>query len=93
MKEIEIKNKKFHVLKNHKNALDIQILSEKLTEYFDSYDYIVGDWAYGKLRLKGFNNKENKNFKPINDINKVDEYLKNNCAFACSYFIIAKIND
>ncbi len=93
MKEIEINQIYYHVLKDHKNAVDEEVLKEKITDYFNTYDYIVGDWAYGKLRLKGFNSKTNKNFKPINDIDKVDEYLKKNCAFGCSYFILAKIKD
>lgn len=93
MKELVINDQKYHVLKNHKNAIDEEILKNKITEYFNEFDYIVGDWAYGKLRLKGFNSKTNKNFKPINDIDKVDDYLKENCAFNCSYFILAKIKD
>lgn len=93
MKEIEINKIKYHVLKENKNALNEELLAQKLTDYFDTFDYIVGDWAYGKLRLKGFNSKTNKNFKPINDIDKVDEYLKQNCAVGCSYFILAKIKD
>ncbi len=93
MKEIEIGTNRYHVLKDYKDAIDIEVLKEKITDYFDDFDYIVGDWAYGKIRLKGFNSKTNKNFKPINDIDQVDEYLKNNCAFGCSYFIIAKIKD
>ncbi|MCI8394530.1 MAG: YutD family protein [Bacilli bacterium] len=93
MKEIEINKKKYHILKDVKNAFDYDVVKEKVTDYFEEYDYIVGDWAYGKLRLKGFNSKTNKNFKPINDIDKVDDYLKQNCAFNCSYFILAKIID
>lgn len=93
MREIVIKNMKYHVLKEVKDSIDIQILEEKVTDYFIPFDYIVGDWAYGKLRLKGFNSKTNKNFKPINDIDKVDEYLKKNCAIGCKYFILAKIRD
>ncbi|MCI8575398.1 MAG: YutD family protein [Bacilli bacterium] len=93
MREIQVNNIKYHVLKEVKDAINLEILEEKITDYFAPYDYIVGDWAYGKLRLKGFNSKANKNFKPINDIDSVDEYLKNNCAFGCSYFIIAKIRD
>lgn len=93
MKEITINEIKYHVIKDFKDGVDIEVLKEKITDYFESFDYIVGDWAYGKLRLKGFNSKSNPNFKPINDIDKVDDYLKNNCAFGCSYFILAKIND
>ncbi len=93
MKEIEINKIPYHVLKDHKDAIKIETLEEKITDYFDSYDYIVGDWAYGKLRLKGFNSKKNPNFKPINDIDKVDDYIEKYCAFGCSYFILAKIKD
>ncbi len=93
MKEITINEIKYHIIKDFKDGVDIEVLKEKITDYFESFDYIVGDWAYGKLRLKGFNSKSNPNFKPINDIDKVDDYLKNNCAFGCSYFILAKIND
>ena len=93
MKEIEINGIRYHVLKNVKEAINVEVLSDKITDYFNDFDYIVGDWAYGKVRLKGFNSKTNKNFKPINDIDSVDEYLKKNCAFGCGYFILAKIRD
>ncbi len=93
MREIKVNNQRYHVIKEVKNTIDIALLEEKITDYFEPFDYIVGDWAYGKLRLKGFNDKTNKNFKPINDINKVSDYIKDNCAFGCGYFILAKIKD
>jgi len=62
-------------------------------DYFDNYDYIVGDWSYGKLRLKGFCDKKNKIFKEINDINNLDLYLKNLCSYDCKYFVIKKIEN
>ena len=43
MEIIEINNRKYQVLQNHKDALNISELSEKLTDYFDDFDYIVGD--------------------------------------------------
>lgn len=93
MKNIIINNVNYKVIKNEKDAIDIQELTEKITDYFDSFDYIVGDWAYGKVRLKGFNNKNNKNFKPTNNIDMVEEYIKNNCAYGCRWFIIEKNKD
>ena len=77
-------------MKDYKNGFEDDKVAEKLTDYFDDYDYILGDWSYGKLRLKGFNNKENKNYKPINDIEKVDEYIKKHCSYECRYFILKK---
>lgn len=89
--EIVINDEKYKVIKNEKDAIDISEISSCLTDYFDSFDYIFGDYAYGKLRLKGFNNKDNKNFKPINDYSKIDDYISNYCAYGCRHFIIEKI--
>ncbi len=90
---IEIKNKKYKVIKDEDKTVDVSMLEEMMTDYFDCYDYIVGDWAYNKLRLKGFNKKNNKFYKEINDYNKVDSYIKNNCAYGCKYFILEKLEN
>ena len=68
-------NNKYELEKNYKDGFDYEATKEIWTEYFDDYDYILGDWSYGKLRLKGFCDKKNKNFKPINDIKTVDNYI------------------
>ena len=68
-----------------------EILKTATTDYYSDFDYIVGDWAYGKLRLKGFYEAKNKNCKEYNNITKVDDYIKNNCAYGCKYFILKKI--
>lgn len=83
-------NNKYELEKNYKDGFDYEATKEILTEYFDDYDYILGDWSYGKLRLKGFCDKKNKNFKPINDIKTVDNYIKKHCAYECRYFILKK---
>ena len=88
--EIKINNHTYEVIKNEKDAIDNEVLEEKITEYYDDFDYIFGDWAYGKLRLKGFNDKGNKNFKPINDYKNTDIYIKDYCAFGCRHFILKK---
>jgi len=52
METIIINNKKYQVMKNYKDALNVEELKEKLTEYFDDFDYIVGDIAYSKLSFE-----------------------------------------
>ena len=89
---ITINDKKYEIIENSRDAFDEDILKEKLTEYFDEYDYIVGDWAYGKLRLKWFNEKGNKNYNKINDFANVKNYIEDYCAYGCKYFIIKRIN-
>ena len=92
MENIVIDGKRYEVIKNYRDALNVSDLEGKITDYFDSFDYILGDYAYGKVRLKGFNEKGNKNFKPINDYLKIDEYIKENCAFDCRYFILKALS-
>ena len=77
MNKIIINDKTYEVINNEKDAIDVEVLKEKITDYYDSFDYIVGDYAYGKVRLKGFNDKTNKNFKSINDISNLDKYISN----------------
>jgi uncharacterized protein YutD len=92
MKQVVINNTKFEIIQDYREGLDLKEVESKLTEYFDSYDYIVGDWAYGKLRLKGFYESTNKLVKNINDFKNIDNYIKNSCAYNCKYFILKKIN-
>lgn len=89
---ITLNNNNYILIKEYKKGFEKKALEEKYTEYFEDYDYILGDWAYGKLRLKGFCNKENKKFNNINDYNNIDSYIKDNCAYECRYFIIKKAN-
>lgn len=88
---IKLNNIEYEIEKNEKDAIDEEVLKEAVTDYFNNFDYIVGDWAYGKLRLKGFNDKKNKNFKAFNDYSQVDKYIKDFCAYGCKYFILKKI--
>ena len=46
-----------------------------MTDYFEPYDYIFGDYAYEKVRLKGFYESNNKNANKINDIKSLDDYI------------------
>lgn len=88
---IEVENNKYELIKNYKDAFDLEEFLSKCTDYFYGYDYIVGDIAYGKLRLKGFYNEKSKKVKKINNFKNVENYLKIYCAPDCKYFIVKKI--
>lgn len=90
---IEVENNKYKLIKDYRDGFDKDLFLEKYTNYFENYDYIVGDIAYSKLRLKGFNKKNNKYFNKLNDYNNLDKYLKENCAYDCKYFILEKVNE
>ena len=89
-KEIKLENTNYIILENLNDCLDLERLKELYTDYFYDYDYILGDYAYNKLRLKGFCDKKNKKFNNINDINTKDQYIKDLCAYKCNYFLIEK---
>ena len=92
-KVIEINNKKYKLIKEHKDGFDKEVVESLLTEYFDNYDYVFGDWAYSKLRLKGFNKSDNKEVNKINDIANLDKYIETNCAYDCKYFLLEKVDE
>ena len=88
---IKAENNEYKLIKNYKDGFDEELFKEKYTSYFENYDYIVGDIAYSKLRLKVFNKKDNKNVNKINNYNNVEKYIKENCAYDCKYFILEKV--
>lgn len=90
MKNIEIGDFKYELVDNYRDAFVFEDFNNKFTDYFYEFDYIVGDWAYGKLRLKGFFNNKNDKCKDYNNIDNVKKYLKENCAYNCKYFILKK---
>ena len=92
MEKVRLLDQDYLIFKNEKDGFNLEEVEKIITDYFSDFDYILGDWSYGKLRLKGFNSRTNPNFKSINDIDKVDDYLKDYCAYGCKYFILAKDN-
>lgn len=91
MKKITVENNEYELIKNYRDAFNEEDFLNKCTDYFYDYDYIVGDIAYGKLRLKGFYESTNKKVNKINNYNNVEEYIKTNCANDCRHFIFKKI--
>jgi len=64
---------------------------ERYSEILDKYDYIVGDWGYNQLRLKGF--YENDKYRIPNEfkISAVEDYILEYCNFGCAHFIVKKV--
>ena len=87
---LKIRNNDYEIIKDYGETVLALDLNDIVTDYYDNFDYIVGVWAYGKVRLKGFYDKNNKLVKEHNNIENVDNYLTNNCAYGCKYFILKK---
>jgi len=90
---MEIDGIKYEVVENYRDAFTEDEIKDKITDYYKGFDYILGDYAYGKVRLKGFNEKDNKNYKKINDYAMIKEYIEKYCAYGCRYFILKKVKE
>lgn len=88
--EVVFNDIKYEVTKNYRDGFDNDAVLERITDYFNQYDYVFGDWAYGKLRLKGFFRSDNKKVSKVNNINDLEKYIKDNCAYDCRYFLLEK---
>ena len=88
MDKINVLNNNYELIINYREAFDKEEFINKCTDYFLDYDYIVGDIAYSKLRLKGFYDEKNKKANKINNYKNLNKYLENNCAVDCKYFVV-----
>lgn len=88
---ITIDDKKYDLIENFREAFNEDEFKEYFTEYFYKYDYIVGDYAYNRLRLKGFYDDDRKEAKELNKIKYKDKYINENCAYQCKFFVLKKI--
>ena len=92
-KTIKLRDNNYEIIRNDDDCFDEEVVSEKIkeTDYFDDYDYILGDYAYGKVRLKGYYDSNNKKKNKINDYKYVDDYITNYCQSGSKVFIIKKV--
>lgn len=91
MKKIKVRDFEYEIIKDNGNCFDYDELVTKITDYFDDYDYIFADYAYDKIRLKGFYDNTNEKVSSVNSISRIDEYIKDYCAYGAKYFLLKKL--
>ncbi|MGT2833296.1 YutD-like domain-containing protein [Streptococcus halotolerans] len=77
----------FKLVQNNKDAFNSETFGQRFSEILLKYDYLVGDWASDQLRIKGFF-RDNHNVRRSSRLSRIDDYLKEYCAFGCAYFIL-----
>ena len=91
MKKVNVNGKNYELVKDINNVFSNDEFMERVTDYFEPFDYIFGDYAYDKLRLKGFYESKSKNATKINDIKYLDDYIENYCAYGAKWFLLKKV--
>ncbi|MCT2535909.1 YutD family protein [Aquibacillus koreensis] len=88
---IEVQGNKYEMIEDHKNGFQNEKFEERYSEILSKYDFIVGDWGYDQLRLKGFYDDQNPKASFDTKISTLDDYLYEYCNFGCAYFVIKRI--
>lgn len=89
---IELDGNFYEIVENVKDGFREDVLKERYSEILKKYDFIVGDWGYDQLRLKGFYHNDNTKAAFDTKIDLLDDYLIEYCNFGCAYFVIEKVN-
>lgn len=81
----------YEVIEENRDGWNPEAFRERYSDILDKYDYIVGDWGYGQLRLRGFYSDANRKVPFEQRISALDEYLQEFCNFGCPYFVLQKV--
>jgi uncharacterized protein YutD len=87
---IQLMGKTYELVIDHKDGWNAEAFRERYSEVLDRYDYIVGDWGYSQLRLRGFFKETNPKATKESSIAAVQDYLHEYCNFGCAHFILEK---
>ena len=81
----------YELITNYRESFKEEDFKGRYAEILNKYDYIVGDWGYGQLRLKGFFDDKNQKASFDTKISTLADYLYEHCNFGCAYFVLKKI--
>ncbi|WP_061570593.1 YutD family protein [Bacillus atrophaeus] len=88
---ILIQNAEFELVRNFKEGFNEEVFKARYSDILNKYDYIVGDWGYSQLRLKGFFDDQNQKATFETKISTLDEYIYEYCNFGCAYFVLKRL--
>jgi uncharacterized protein YutD len=88
---ISVQNLSYEVVKDFRNGFNEEAFLGRYSDILTKYDFIVGDWGYGQLRLKGFFSDQNPKATYDTKISTINEYLYEYCNFGCAYFVVKKV--
>lgn len=90
---IVIGGKGYELVMDHKDGWNPEAFRGRYSEVLDRYDYIVGDWGYNQLRLKGFYRDNHPKVNRDTAFSSVTDYINEYCNFGCAYFVLGKLKE
>lgn len=88
---IKLNGQFFEIIEDYREWFDEETFVNRYSDILDKYDFIVGDFGYDQLRLKGFYKDSNKKAELSKRFSTIQDYLLEYCNFGCPYFILRRI--
>ncbi|MGX0910437.1 YutD family protein [Staphylococcus sp. HMSC036D05] len=88
---IKVEEQYFELIEEYRDCFDDEIFASRYSDILDKYDYVVGDFGYDQLRLKGFYNDSNRKAEISKRFSSIQDYLLEYCNFGCPYFVLRHI--
>lgn len=89
---ITVGGRRYQLVLDHKQGFVKDKFAERYMDILEKYDYIVGDWGYEQLRLRGFYKDEERRANKDQQISTLEDYLYEYCNFGCAYFVLARLD-
>ncbi|MDF2836353.1 MAG: hypothetical protein K0Q63_1993 [Paenibacillus sp.] len=87
---IHIGGKSYELVLENRNGWNPEAFRNRYSEVLERYDYIIGDWGYNQLRLKGFFQDGHQKASKDSYFSGISDYINEYCNFGCAYFILEK---
>lgn len=91
-KQVRVQGYTYEMVHNERGGWNPEAFRDRYHDVLGRYDYVVGDWGYGQLRLKGFFEENNRKAGYDQKIDFLHEYIQEYCNFGCAYFVVKKTN-
>lgn len=88
---LQINGHDYELVAEVRQGFNLEEFAQRFSTILSKYDYIVGDWGFEQLRLKGFYAQDRAGAKQ-NQIDAVQDYLYESCNFGCAYFILHNLD-
>lgn len=88
---IQVGGRSYELLYEHKNAWNAEAFRNRYSDVLERYDYIIGDWGYNQLRLKGFFKDGHPKAGKDSSYSSIVDYINEYCNFGCAYFMLQKL--
>ena len=87
---IQIKEQVYQLVVDYREAFELVPFEQRYQDYFEKFDFIVGDWGFEQLRLRGFYQINQQKVARDQIIDSLEDYINEYCNFGCRYFVLAK---